>query len=55
MKVLLINGSSNKKGSTYSALNEFATTLEKEGIETEIIKYRQYRTKRLLWLPHLQD
>lgn len=38
MKVLLINGSSNKKGCTYTALNEVATTLEKEGIKTEIIQ-----------------
>jgi len=37
MKVLLINGSSNQKGSTYSALNEVAAALEKEGIETEIL------------------
>lgn len=37
MKVLLINGSSNKKGCTFTALTEVATTLEKEGVETEII------------------
>ena len=37
MKVLLINGSPHAKGSTYTALNEVAVTLEKEGIETEII------------------
>lgn len=38
MKVLLINGSSNQKGCTYTALNEVATTLEKEGIESEILQ-----------------
>jgi len=38
MKVLLINGSSNEKGCTYTALNEVATTLEKEGVETEILQ-----------------
>lgn len=38
MKVLLINGSPHSKGSTYTALNEVAVTLEKEGIETEIIQ-----------------
>lgn len=38
MKVLLINGSPHAKGSTYTALNEVAVTLEKEGIETEIIQ-----------------
>ena len=37
MKVLLINGSPHAKGSTYTALNEVAVTLEKEGIETEIL------------------
>lgn len=36
MKVLLINGSPNEKGCTYTALNEIATTLNKEGIYTEI-------------------
>ena len=38
MKVLLINGSPHGKGSTFTALNEVAVTLEKEGIETEIIQ-----------------
>lgn len=37
MKVLLINGSPHAKGSTFTALNEVALTLEKEGIETEIL------------------
>ena len=37
MKVLLINGSPHAKGSTYTALNEVAVTLEKEGIETELL------------------
>lgn len=36
MKVLLINGSPNEKGCTYTALNEIAVTLNSEGIETEI-------------------
>ncbi len=38
MKVLLVNGSSHKTGCTYTALNEVAKTLNKEGIETEIIQ-----------------
>jgi multimeric flavodoxin WrbA len=38
MKVLLINGSANKNGCTFTALNEVATTLEKENIETEILQ-----------------
>ena len=37
MKVLLLNGSPNLKGCTYTALNEVSQTLEKEGIETEIV------------------
>ena len=36
MKVLLINGSPNEKGCTYTALNEIAETLNKENIDTEI-------------------
>lgn len=36
MKVLLINGSPNEKGCTYTALSEVAKTLNEEGIETEI-------------------
>ena len=36
MKVLLINGSPNEKGCTYTALNEIAKTLNLESIETEI-------------------
>ena len=37
MKVLLVNGSPHKEGCTYTALKEVATTLEKNGIETEIL------------------
>ena len=36
MKVLLINGSPNAKGCTYTALSEVAKTLELNGIEAEI-------------------
>ena len=36
MKVLLVNGSPNKKGCTYTALTEIAKTLETYDIETEI-------------------
>lgn len=38
MKVLLINGSPNEAGCTYTALSEVAGALEKEGIETEIFQ-----------------
>lgn len=38
MKVLLINGSPHKNGTTYAALSEVARTLEGEGVETEIIQ-----------------
>lgn len=37
MKVLLINGSPNARGCTYTALHEVSETLNKEGVETEII------------------
>ncbi|HBA63198.1 MAG TPA: flavodoxin family protein [Lachnospiraceae bacterium] len=36
MKVILVNGSPHKNGCTYTALEEIAGTLQKEGIETEI-------------------
>ena len=36
MKVLLVNGSPNKEGCTYTALREVEKTLKKEGIATEI-------------------
>lgn len=37
MKVLLINGSPRKNGNTFVALSEAAKTLEKHGLETEIV------------------
>ncbi len=37
-KVLLINGSCNERGCTYTALTEVAGALEKEGVSTEIIQ-----------------
>ncbi len=36
MKVLMINGSPNKEGCTYTALSEIAQTLKEEGIESTI-------------------
>ena len=36
MKVLLLNGSPHEKGCTYTALNEIAETLVKNGVEAEI-------------------
>jgi len=38
MKVLLVNGSCNMAGSTFTALTEMAKALEAEGIETEIFQ-----------------
>lgn len=38
MKVLMINGSANKEGCTFTALSEIAKVLEAEGIETEIVQ-----------------
>lgn len=36
MKVLLVNGSPNEKGCTYTALSQIAKVLEEQNIETEI-------------------
>lgn len=38
MKVILVNGSPNAKGCTFTALQEVATTLAKEGVETELFQ-----------------
>lgn len=38
MKVILVNGSPNKKGCTYTALEEVANTLNAEAIETAIFQ-----------------
>lgn len=37
MKVLLINGSPNKEGCTYTALHELEMTLQANGIQTELL------------------
>lgn len=37
MKVLLLNGSPNAKGSTFTALSEVAKSLQESGLETEIV------------------
>ena len=38
MKVILVNGSPNAGGCTFTALEEVAGTLNKEGIETQIFQ-----------------
>ena len=38
MKVLLVNGSARSKGNTFLALTEICQTLQKEGIESEIVQ-----------------
>lgn len=38
MKVLMLNGSSDKKGTTFRALTEIGETLVKEGIDYEIVQ-----------------
>ncbi len=38
MKVLLINGSPNKEGNTYTALAEVGKEIEKQGVEAEIVQ-----------------
>ena len=41
MKVLLVNGSPNKFGCTFTALSEVEKTLNAEGVETKIIHIGQ--------------
>lgn len=36
-KVLMINGSPNEHGCTYTALSEVADTLKKNGVDTELV------------------
>ena len=48
MKVLLINGSSNEKGCTYTALSKIAESLNEENIETEII-YLGSNQLQIVW------
>ena len=38
MKVLMLNGSTHKKGNTYIALHEMEKIFAKEGVETEIVQ-----------------
>lgn len=38
MKVLMLNGSANQRGTTYTAMTEIGKTLEQEGIEYEIFQ-----------------
>ena len=38
MKVLLVNGSSPKNGTTMQAIKEMVSVFEKEGVETEVIQ-----------------
>ena len=38
MKVVLLNGSPNEKGCTFTALSEVAKVLNAEGVETEIVQ-----------------
>ena len=45
MKVLMINGSANKQGCTFTALSEIAKVLEQEGIESEIVQIGSHRSE----------
>ena len=38
MKVLLLNGSANKNGNTFTALSEIARQLEKNGVESDSVR-----------------
>lgn len=55
MKVLLINGSPHAKGCTFTALNEVAASLEKEGIETEMNSSGHQATFRLSRVRRLSE
>ncbi len=44
MKVLLINGSPNKDGCTFTALNHMSKTLNERGVETEIFNIEKTLT-----------
>lgn len=44
MKVILINGSAHKEGTTYAALREVQKALTEEGVESEIIQVGQLAT-----------
>ena len=48
MKILLINGSPHKEGTTYAALCEVKNTLETEGAEVEMIQVGQLATRGCL-------
>lgn len=54
MKVVLVNGSPNEKGCTYTALKEMADEFGRQGVETEIVhigKAAHSRLHRLRLLP----
>jgi multimeric flavodoxin WrbA len=44
MKALLINGSPNEHGCTYTALSEVGETLHRHGVETEILNLGKKRS-----------
>ena len=54
MKVILINGSPNAKGCTYTALEEVSKTLKSEGIETEIIHVGHKEIRGCIGCRHCQ-
>lgn len=55
MKVLLVNGSPNKNGCTFTALSEVAHTLEEEGVSADIFSHRQQAHSRLFRLSEVYD
>ncbi len=54
-KILLINGSPNEKGCTYTALAEIAATLHEQGVETEMIWLGKKPVAGLHCLPQLYE
>ncbi len=54
MKVLLVNGSPNGHGCTYTALKEIEKTLRAEGVETEMFYLGNKAHRRLSGLWRMQ-
>ncbi len=54
MKVLLLNGSPNAQGCTFTALSEVAATLNDGGVEAEIIQVGHADLGGLHCLPQMQ-
>ena len=47
MKVLMINGSRREHGCTYTAMTEMAAVFKEEGIDSEIVVFRDKEIRNL--------